>query len=69
VNRVRRRQFLVAAGALWVAPMVAQAQRGTKPYRIGVVGTGPDEMLQQTLRELGYVEGRLEPTLAISKDG
>jgi putative ABC transport system substrate-binding protein len=55
---VRRRQFLVAAGALWVAPMVSQAQRGTKPYRIGFLTVDPDELLQQSLRELGYVEGR-----------
>ena len=58
MNHVRRRQFLLSAGALLVAPIVAQAQRATKPYRIGVLGMGPDEMLQQTLRELGYVEGR-----------
>src|SRR5213082_863810 len=58
MNHVRRRQFLVAAGALWVAPIAAQAQLGTKPYRIGVLGVEPDEVLRQSLRELGYVEGR-----------
>ena len=58
MNHVRRRQFLVAAGALWVAPVVAQAQKGAKPYRIGVLNVDPDESFQQSLRELGYVEGR-----------
>jgi putative tryptophan/tyrosine transport system substrate-binding protein len=58
MNHVRRRQFLLATGALLVAPIVAQAQTATKPYRIGVLVVEPDEMLQQSLRELGYVEGR-----------
>ena len=58
MNHVRRRPFLLAAGALLVAPIVAQAQRATKPYRIGVLGMGPDEMLQQSLRDLGYIDGR-----------
>lgn len=54
----RRRQFLLAAGALLVAPIVARAQRATKPYRIGVLTVGPEDVLQQSLRDLGYVEGR-----------
>ena len=58
MNHVHRRQFLLAAGALLVAPTGAQAQRGTKPYRIGFLTVEPDEKLQQSLRELGYVEGR-----------
>ena len=60
MNDVRRRQFLLAAGALFVAPIGAQAQRATKPYRVGVVQTEESQsaLLQQSLRELGYVEGR-----------
>jgi putative tryptophan/tyrosine transport system substrate-binding protein len=59
MNHVRRRQFLLAIGALLVAPCVAQAQRATKPYRIGVLQTEESQtLLQQSLRELGYVEGR-----------
>jgi putative ABC transport system substrate-binding protein len=59
MNHVRRRAFLLAAGALLVAPIVAQAQRATKPYRIGVLQTEEYQtLLQQSLRELGYVEGR-----------
>ena len=58
MNFVRRRQFLFATAALLVAPIVAQAQRTTKPYRIGVLGLENDTILRQSLRELGYVDGR-----------
>jgi len=58
MNHIQRRQFLVTAVALWVAPIVALAQLATKPYRIGVLGVEPDEILRQSLRELGYVDGR-----------
>src|SRR4051812_42739681 len=57
MHNIQRRQFLFATAALLVAP-VAQAQRTTKPYRIGVLGVENDEILRQSLRELGYVEGR-----------
>ena len=44
---------------LLVAPIVARAQRATKPYRIGILQTEEAQTsLQQSLRELGYVEGR-----------
>ena len=58
MSQFRRRQFLRAAGALLVAPIVAQAQRATTPYRIGVLTTEPQRILQQSLRDLGYVESR-----------
>ena len=59
MNYVRRRQFLLATGALLVAPIVAKAQSPTKPYRIGVLRTDDSQaLLQESLRELGYVEGR-----------
>src|SRR6266481_4809349 len=59
MNLVRRREFLLAAGTLLVAPIVAPAQGATKPYRIGILQTeGSQTLLQQSLRELGYVEGR-----------
>src|SRR5258706_3346854 len=60
MNQVDRRQFMLAAAALLVAPLVAQAQRATKPYRIGILQTEESQraLLQQSLRELGYVEGR-----------
>ncbi len=60
MNHVRRREFLLAAVALLIAPICAQAQRTTKPYRIGVLQTEESQkvLLQQSLHELGYIEGR-----------
>jgi hypothetical protein len=58
MNHLQRRRFLVTAAALWVAPIVGRAQKATKPFRIGVLGVASDEILRQSLRELGYVEGR-----------
>ncbi|TAK51102.1 MAG: ABC transporter substrate-binding protein [Betaproteobacteria bacterium] len=57
----RRRNWLLATGALLVAPVIASAQRpGT--YRIGFVSpTRPgqrNEAFLQGLREHGYVDGR-----------
>lgn len=57
MNR-RRRQFMLAA---LVTPIAAQAQKVKKPYRIGVLSTGSSKLptiLQQSLMDLGYVEGR-----------
>jgi len=34
----RRRQFLIAAGALVAAPFAAEAQQAGKVYRIGYLG-------------------------------
>ena len=58
MNHIRRRQLLLAAGALLVAPTVARARGATKPYRIGLLGVLFPDLLKQTLRGLGYVEGR-----------
>jgi putative tryptophan/tyrosine transport system substrate-binding protein len=61
MNYLLRRQFLGAAAALLVAPFGAKAQKAqkaTKPYRIGAFVAATDEKLQQSLRSLGYVEGR-----------
>ena len=68
MGRVKRRQFLIATGALFAAPLAAGAQQARKIPRIGVL-TGavaekaPNaETFRQRLRELGYEEGR---TIAI----
>jgi putative ABC transport system substrate-binding protein len=60
-----RRAFVAvaAAGGLIAMPAVARAQKPTKVYRIGFISlrSGPiaqDEAFRQTLRELGYAEGR-----------
>ncbi|HVE49705.1 MAG TPA: ABC transporter substrate-binding protein [Casimicrobiaceae bacterium] len=56
MNHVRRRQFLLAAAGLLLVPTYGQAQKATKPFRVGVFGAG--SAFQQSMNELGYVEGR-----------
>jgi putative tryptophan/tyrosine transport system substrate-binding protein len=64
MDRVQRRDFLVAAGALLAAPLVAEAQQAAKVTRIGYLShnlaASPHlpEAFRQGLRDLGYVEGR-----------
>jgi putative ABC transport system substrate-binding protein len=64
MDRVQRRDFLVAAGALLAAPLAAEAQQAARVYRIGYLATsrGPSphlyEALLQGLHDLGYAEGR-----------
>jgi len=57
----RRKLLLAVASAILPAIALAQTQRPARPYRIGVLG-GADDTLQQSLREslreLGYVDGR-----------
>ncbi len=48
---------------LVAAPLIAEAQQGTKVYRIGYLSTrsgrGPyPKAFRQGLRELGYIEGQ-----------
>jgi putative ABC transport system substrate-binding protein len=53
-----RRTFLgVIAGGLLATPLAAEAQPAGKIFRIGVLGLGSSELLRQTLREVGYLEG------------
>lgn len=63
--RTKRRQFLLATGALLAAPFTARAQSEGKVRRIGYIQTAhPEEAAHLTkafedrLRELGWVEGR-----------
>ena len=63
MGQVLRRQFLIAAGALLVAPITAEAQQTGRVHRIGFmrVGTPPSSFMEpfrHGLRELGYVEGQ-----------
>jgi len=58
---IDRRTFLAGTGAvLLAAPLAVEAQQAAKVYRIGVLlpGAGVTDLLRQSLRELGYVEGR-----------
>jgi len=59
IHHVRRRLLLAGTGALLVAPTLGQAQGAAKPFRIGLLQTEPSQtQIQESLRELGYVEGR-----------
>ena len=64
MDRVQRRDFLIAAGALLAAPLAADAQQAAKVPRIGYLATsrGPSPHLQeaflQGLRDHGYADGR-----------
>ena len=68
VSQVRRRRFLIGAGALFAAPLAAKAQLPAKVNRVGyVVTTAPVSELASIpsttgflkgMRELGYIEGK-----------
>jgi len=64
MDRVHRRDFLVAAGTLLAAPLVAEAQQAANVTRIGYLShnlaasSHLRDAFLQGLRELGYVEGR-----------
>ena len=63
MDRVQRRDFLVAVGAILAAPLVAQAQAAGKVPRVGFLfggapGPSPDiDAFRQGLRERGYIDG------------
>ncbi len=63
MTQVRRRQFLIAAGAL-LAARNAESQQTQKVYKIGWLSSASPsspisfDVFRQSLRELGYVEGR-----------
>ena len=67
MDRVARRDFLIAVGAFLTLPLAAEAQQTARMPRIGVLFSGgagtsaanlSAEVLRQGLQELGYVEGR-----------
>jgi putative ABC transport system substrate-binding protein len=66
MGRVRRRQFLIASGALLAAPLIAHAQPQGKIWRVGWLAAGarPEsiEVLLNSfvrgMRDLGYVESK-----------
>jgi putative ABC transport system substrate-binding protein len=58
LNHIRRRQVLLSTAGLLLGPIYARAQNATKPYRVGMFATGSLVTFQQSLKELGYVEGR-----------
>ena len=64
MNRVQRRQWLIAAGALLAKPLGADAQQAAKVARIGYLSPNRAatphvrDAFLQGLRDVGYVEGR-----------
>jgi putative ABC transport system substrate-binding protein len=65
MTQVRRRQFLIAAGALLAAPLAAEGQQTGKVYRVGHL-SGSGEVaskpfvnaFREGMRTLGYIEGQ-----------
>ena len=54
----RRGFLLTSLASALLAPVVTHAQPPTKMARIGVLATEFPEALRQSLRDLGYIEGR-----------
>jgi ABC-type uncharacterized transport system substrate-binding protein len=56
---MNRRAFIAAlSGSIVPTLPAAEAQQLGKAYRIGVLGVGEPQLLRESLRDLGYVEGR-----------
>src|SRR5262249_39890767 len=56
---VDRRAFIsVVGGSILAAPFPAGAQQMGKISRVGVIAVGEPQLLRQSLREVGYVEGQ-----------
>jgi putative tryptophan/tyrosine transport system substrate-binding protein len=60
-----RRRFVTGIGALLTSPLVAQAQPGGRPHRIGFLGNSsstataePVAAFRQGLRDLGWAENQ-----------
>ena len=61
---MKRREFIIVSGLAVVSPLIARAQQGASPRRIGVVLVGltaeskPARSFLQGLRDAGYSVGR-----------
>ena len=65
---MKRRDFIALVGGTAVWPLAARAQQRPKMLRIGTISTLARERptwraFEQRLRELGYVEGRISPSI------
>ena len=61
MGQEKRRQFLLAAGALLVAPRIGFAQQSTKVWRVGYITGGRSatvDYFRRGMRDLGYQEER-----------
>jgi putative tryptophan/tyrosine transport system substrate-binding protein len=54
-----RRGFIATlSGSIVTTLLGAEAQQAGKAYRIGVLGVGEPQLLRESLRDAGYVEGQ-----------
>ena len=54
-----RRTFIATlSGSIVTTRWAAEAQQVGKAYRIGVLGVGERDLLRESLRDAGYVEGQ-----------
>ena len=62
MDRLRRRQFLIATGMLLAAPLASEGQQAGKVPKVAYLSSSSRvptiEAFRQGLRKLGYVEGR-----------
>ena len=65
MDRVQRRDFLIAVGAILATPLAAEAQQAGKVYRVGYLSTPTRESVERALeaflralQKLGWVEGQ-----------
>src|SRR2546428_12588221 len=69
----RRRFFTTAAAGVLAAPRAAAAQQARRVYRVGILFQTTDrnffEVILQSLRELGYIEGQNLAIEVRSADG
>lgn len=63
MGQLRRRQILIASGALLAAPLVARARKSERVYRIGLLLPRErripfDDRFEKLLGNLGWIKGR-----------
>jgi hypothetical protein len=56
MRRIGLAVFLILS--LMLGLLTSQAQQAAKVYRVGSLGIGEPQLLRQSLREAGYVEGQ-----------
>jgi putative ABC transport system substrate-binding protein len=58
---VRRRRFLIATGVLLATPLVGEAQRAGRVWRVGILATANPRVYDASIEELrrrGYIQGQ-----------
>ena len=54
---MNRRAFIVTTTAILVTPLAVEAQQVGKVFRVGLLAGGSPELVRESLRDVGYVEG------------